>query len=223
MCSNSKRTKQTLEAMSAVVSAFSTARTQFRGSLYSASALDGQTRSHLQVGCFNPSCTHLLPFFNFMLNVRSSGTVQVLSPMSSSAHTHREHQNGVPECYLMPCIFGMSFQSRLPLQCKMRRFAPYSLSSMGPLPHFTAIALRHGMKSGTLIMIMTRIRSGLLPVQHYVDSCCLCISCWCVHPMHIELPYMKYHSDDQAEGICTRHDSFAVLHGSSDFVLCRAP
>lgn len=41
--------------MSAVVSAFSTARTQFRGSLYSASALDGQTRSHLQVGSVNLS------------------------------------------------------------------------------------------------------------------------------------------------------------------------
>lgn len=49
VCSNSTRTRQTLEAMSAVVSAFKNARTQFRGSLYSVAALDGHTRHHLQV------------------------------------------------------------------------------------------------------------------------------------------------------------------------------
>eukprot|EP00884_Botryococcus_braunii_P022695 jgi/Botrbrau1/9109/Bobra.0305s0014.1 len=48
VCSNATRTRQTLSAMCEVVSALKTARTQFRGSLYSVAALDGHTRHHLQ-------------------------------------------------------------------------------------------------------------------------------------------------------------------------------
>lgn len=49
MSSDSTRTQQTLETMSATVAAFGAADAHFRGSLYTFAALDGQLRAHLQV------------------------------------------------------------------------------------------------------------------------------------------------------------------------------
>lgn len=48
MSSNSLRTRQTLQAMSAAVAAFGAAETHLLGSLYTVAALDGQTLKHLQ-------------------------------------------------------------------------------------------------------------------------------------------------------------------------------
>ncbi|KAK9830143.1 hypothetical protein WJX72_009966 [[Myrmecia] bisecta] len=48
VCSNSVRTRQTLEQMRAVVRAFQAAVTHFRGSLYTVAALDGQMMRYLQ-------------------------------------------------------------------------------------------------------------------------------------------------------------------------------
>ncbi len=49
VCSNAARTKQTLQSMTEAVANFGAAVTEFRGSLYTVAALDGQTRRHLQV------------------------------------------------------------------------------------------------------------------------------------------------------------------------------
>ncbi|KAK9824993.1 hypothetical protein WJX81_006015 [Elliptochloris bilobata] len=48
MSSNSLRTRQTLQAMSAAVASFGAAETHLLGSLYTVAALDGQTLKHLQ-------------------------------------------------------------------------------------------------------------------------------------------------------------------------------
>ncbi|KAK9834729.1 hypothetical protein WJX74_008747 [Apatococcus lobatus] len=48
VCSNAMRTKQTLQSMTEAVATFGAAVTEFRGSLYTVAALDGQTRRHLQ-------------------------------------------------------------------------------------------------------------------------------------------------------------------------------
>ena len=52
MSSNSLRTRQTLQAMSAAVAAFDAAETHLLGSLYTVAALDGQTLKHLQARIF---------------------------------------------------------------------------------------------------------------------------------------------------------------------------
>lgn len=49
MSSDSMRTRQTLDTMIDAVAAFGAADAQFRGSLYTMAALDGQLRKHLQV------------------------------------------------------------------------------------------------------------------------------------------------------------------------------
>lgn len=48
LASNSKRTKQTLDHMSEVLTELSDADAHYLGSLYSVAALDGQTRQHIQ-------------------------------------------------------------------------------------------------------------------------------------------------------------------------------
>lgn len=47
LCSNSRRTRQTVEAMAEAVPAFGDADAHFLGTLYTVAALDGMTRSHL--------------------------------------------------------------------------------------------------------------------------------------------------------------------------------
>eukprot|EP00884_Botryococcus_braunii_P022693 jgi/Botrbrau1/9107/Bobra.0305s0014.3 len=68
VCSNATRTRQTLSAMCEVVSALKTARTQFRGSLYSVAALDGHTRHHLQVA---PALLRFVAFSPFVSDCQS--------------------------------------------------------------------------------------------------------------------------------------------------------
>ena len=48
LASNSRRTKDTLDAMTEVISQLAEADAHFLGSLYTVAALDGQTRSHLE-------------------------------------------------------------------------------------------------------------------------------------------------------------------------------
>ena len=47
LCSNSRRTRQTVDAMAAEVPAFGDADAHFLGTLYTVAALDGMTQSHL--------------------------------------------------------------------------------------------------------------------------------------------------------------------------------
>lgn len=47
MCSNARRTRQTLDVMAAAWPALAEADSHFLGSLYTTAALDGQTRAHL--------------------------------------------------------------------------------------------------------------------------------------------------------------------------------
>jgi phosphohistidine phosphatase len=64
LCSNSKRTRQTVEAMADAVPAFGDADSHFLGTLYTVAALDGMTRGHLamrvrlvlSLHCFCPRC-----------------------------------------------------------------------------------------------------------------------------------------------------------------------
>lgn len=49
LCSNSKRTKQTVEAMADVTTVFSDVDVHYLGTLYTIAALDGMTKSHLSM------------------------------------------------------------------------------------------------------------------------------------------------------------------------------
>jgi phosphohistidine phosphatase SixA len=66
LCSNSKRTRQTVEAMAEEVPAFGDVDSHFLGTLYTIAALDGMTRSHLAMRvryllvCIVPCCVATL-------------------------------------------------------------------------------------------------------------------------------------------------------------------
>ena len=55
LCSNSKRTRQTVDAMAEEVPAFGDADSHFLGTLYTIAALDGMTKSHLSMRVRRPS------------------------------------------------------------------------------------------------------------------------------------------------------------------------
>ena len=56
LCSNAKRTKQTVDAMAEVVEMFGDVDSHFLGTLYTVSALDGMTKSHIAMRvCIHPT------------------------------------------------------------------------------------------------------------------------------------------------------------------------